>query len=129
MGGAIFQGTFSIGGNAVPNVTGISFDDAAADIVSRVVGDTVDTHYAGTRNFTGTVNCELAAASASTIANFVPGTTGAVIINIFGSTSTYLSITSTDGVMLSINESGQVNGIGAFTMNFALNDATYGSVA
>lgn len=128
MGGAIFQGTFSLGGTALPNITGISFDDAAADIVSVVVGDAVDTHYAGTRNFTGSVNCELAAASATTINNFAPGTTGAVVINLFGNTSTYLTITSTDGVMLSINESGNVNGIAAFTLNFALNDATYGSI-
>lgn len=130
MGGAIFQGAFKMDSNSIPNVTGITFDDQAADVISRVVGDTVDTHYAGTANVTGSVNCELAAASATVVGtNFPRGKTGAVEIHLFGDTATYLEITSTDGVILGINSGGTVNGITAFTINFALNDVTYAAAS
>jgi hypothetical protein len=129
MGGAIFQGTLALGGNALPNITSLTFDDAGADVISRVVGDTFDTHYMGTRNVTVTANVELAAASSTTIATqYQNGTTGAVTLNLFGATSTYLTLTSTEGKVLNQNLTGAVNGIVAGTITIALNNVTKAAI-
>lgn len=128
MAGNLFAGAFKIGSNSITNVTGITFDRAAADVISRVVAQNVDYHYAGTLNITGTVNFEVALTGVAIVeTNFKPQTTGATEIHLFGDTATYVEITSTAGVILTQNLSGAINGIVAGTLTFALNDVTIGA--
>lgn len=130
MAGNPFQGAFKLASNTIPNVTGITFDDSAADIVSRVVGQGVDKHYVGTRNITGTVNCELALTDVATFeTNFKTGTIGAVEIHLFGDTAGNIEITSTDGGIISRSSSGAINGIEALTLNYFLNNVTIAAAA
>jgi hypothetical protein len=129
MGGALFQGTLTLGGNALPNVTGLSLDDAGADVISRVVGDTYDTHYVGTRNVTVTANTELAEASATVIGTqYQVGVVGAGVLNMFGAGTGKLTLTSTEVKVLSQNIAGAVNGICAATFTIAFNNVTKGSL-
>lgn len=125
MAGSVFAGAFKIATNSITNVTSITFDRNNADIISQVVGQAVDVHYAGTQNITGTVNFEVVNTDVAVVeTNFKPTITGAVEIHLFGDTATYAEITATDGVILTQNLSGSINGIVAGTLTFALNDAT-----
>lgn len=130
MAGSVYAGAFKLGSNTISNNVTITFDDAAADIVSQVVGQAVDVHYAGTRNITGSVNCELVNTGVADFeTNFKPTTTGATEIHLFGDTATYVEITSTKGTILSRNATGSINGIVTYTLNFALDDATVAAAA
>lgn len=125
MAGSVFQGAFKVGSNSLTNVTGMNWSDTAAGIISQVVGQSVDKHYAGTANVSGTVNFEVLQTDVTVVGtNFARGTTGTGELHFFGDTATYLELTTTKITIMSIDISGAINGICAGTINWVADDIT-----
>ena len=115
---------FTLGGNSLSCLTSAETSSSIDTFMSMCAGQTSKATITGLSEHTMSVSGELETDDVTALGNFAVGTSGAVNFQPNGTTAGDIAITSTNGTVVSRNESFSSSGLATVTVQINLDDMT-----
>jgi hypothetical protein len=115
---------FTIGGNAVPCPTSVSFDESVDDYISECAAQTVKAHVLGAMSVSGSFSGEVEADDVTELGYIAPSVTGALILEPAGNTVGNIVVSSSAFKITGRSLAFSSTGLSTYTCTFVMDNIT-----